>query len=657
MTDMPVPHTVVPAPRKPLRLWPGVAVAVLMVVIRFVLPAVAPRADFFGLEVPLLAVLGGLAGGLAIVVWWMFFSRAPWSERVIALGVMIVAIVATRPFTHESIQGGLMGRLFIVYAVPPTLGLAMVLWAVVTRRWPDGRRRVSMVAAILLGCGVWTLVRTNGLLGGVPDLAWRWTPTAEQRLLAQPFDSPEPQLAQGSAASPEPRPAQGTTPDSAPSTAPPAAAATPAVAKRGVAPKPDATTAGPPSSSAVDKSVARSDKPAAASVRANWNGFRGPARDGIIPGVRIVTDWAASPPVQLWRRPIGPGWSSFAVHGDLIYTQEQRGEHEMVSCYKLSTGEPVWMHRDPARFYESNGGAGPRGTPSVHSGRVYTAGATGIVNALDAGTGAVLWSRNGAADTGVDIPGWGFTSSPLVVDDLVIVAFSGRLVAYDAASGNPRWLGPTGGAGYSSPHLLTIDGVPQVLLLRGSRTISVSPADGTLLWDHTWQPGASIVQPAVTGDGDVLINAADAMGGQGIRRLAVARQSSGWTVEERWTSRALKPYFNDFVVHEGHAYGFDGSILSSIDLADGTRKWKGGRYGQGQMILFPDQDLLLVLSEEGELALVSATPDKFTEIARFKALEGKTWNHPVLVGDVLLVRNGEEMAAFRLAALRKGGGS
>ena len=134
-----------------------------------------------------------------------------------------------------------------------------------------------------------------------------------------------------------------------------------------------------------------------------------------------------------------------------------------------------------------------------------------------------------------------------------------------------------------------------------------------------------------------------------MRRIAVAHGSGRWTTEERWDSSGLNPYFSDFVVHEGHAFGFAGSSLACIDLKDGERKWKGGRYGNGQLVLLPDQDLLLVLSEEGELALVRATPDQFTEVARFKAIEGKTWNHPVLVGDVLLARNGQEMAAFRLS--------
>jgi outer membrane protein assembly factor BamB len=350
----------------------------------------------------------------------------------------------------------------------------------------------------------------------------------------------------------------------------------------------------------------------------------------------------------VWRRPIGPGWSSFAVSGDLFFTQEQRGEEEIVACYRLATGEPVWRHRDGVRFWESNGGAGPRATPTLSHGRVYALGATGILNALDAGTGAVAWSRNVATDTGTEIPTWGFAGSPLVVDDLVIVAAAGTLAAYDIATGQPRWSGPARGGSYSSPHRLTIGGEAQILLQSDAGVSSVAPASGRLLWEYAW-PGAAIVQPALTAEGDVLAATGSATGGLGIRRLAVASGPGGWSVEERWTSSGLKPYFNDFVVHKGHAYGFDGSILACIDLKTGARVWKGGRYGYGQLLLLPDQDVLLVLAEEGELALVGATPDRFSELARFPALEGKTWNHPVLVGNVLLVRNGEEMAAFRLS--------
>jgi outer membrane protein assembly factor BamB len=228
----------------------------------------------------------------------------------------------------------------------------------------------------------------------------------------------------------------------------------------------------------------------------------------------------------------------------------------------------------------------------------------------------------------------------------VIVATSGILAAYDARTGTRRWVGPEGSEGYTSPQLATIDGVTQVLLMTGSGLSSVTPADGKLLWTHAWQ-GYPIVQPSLTPDGGILIAANER---SGTRRVAVSRGPGGWSAQESWTSNGLKPWFNDFVVHEGHAFGFDGTILACIDLATGTRKWKGGRYGGGQLVLLPDQDALLVISEEGELALVSATPDQFREIARVPAIEGKTWNHPVIAGTVLLVRNGQEMAAFRLAS-------
>ncbi len=389
--------------------------------------------------------------------------------------------------------------------------------------------------------------------------------------------------------------------------------------------------------------------PAAPARRAEWPGFRGPERDGVIRGVQIATDWAQSPPVQLWRRGVGPGWSSFAVSGNLIYTQEQRGGDEVVSCYRITTGEPVWRHRDATRFWESNAGAGPRGTPTLSNGRVYTFGGTGILNVLDAVSGAVLWSRNAASDVNAKTPMWGFSSSPLVVGDVVIVAAGGKLAAYDVATGAPRWTGGGGGFSYSSPHLATIDGVEQVVFMSGPGTTGIAPATGKVLWQYAWSGGA-IVQPGLTPEGDLLLNTVSMNGGVGLRRVSVAHESGGWTTSERWTSNGLKPYFNDFVVHNGHAYGFDGNILSCINLEDGTRKWKGGRYGAGQLLLLADQDLLLVLAEEGDLALVKAAPDQFTEVARFpQALEGKTWNHPVVVRDVLLVRNDHEMAAFRLS--------
>ena len=598
--------------RKPIRLWPGVAAAVLLVLVGYVVPIVAPRYAGLGM-------IGAAICALIVILWWVLFSRARWYERVGALALIIAAAFAEKYIVHASIAGGAMGNLSYVLAIP-TLSVALVAWAAVSRRLAPGARGLAAVVAILLGCLPWMLVRTGGMnADGRSDLHLRWTPTPEQRLLAQ-ADEPK-SLAPAPVAAETSKPAIVASPEDKAAKEP----AAPAAARIEPAP------------------------PAAPARRAEWPGFRGPDRDDVIHGVQIATDWSQSPPVQIWRRPIGPGWSSFAVSGNLIYTQEQRGGDEVVSCYRLSTGEPVWRHRDATRFWESNAGAGPRGTPTLSNGRVYTLGATGILNVLDAGNGAVVWSRNAGSDTGKKVPGWGFASSPLVVDDLVIVATGGRLVACDLATGDPRWLCPSGGGSYSSPHLATVDGVKQVLFISGPGTTSVEPATGRVLWEHSW-PGGAIVQPALTEDGGVLVNNISMNGGVGIRRLEIAHNGGGWTAAARWTSTGLKPYFNDFVVHKGHAFGFDGNILSCIDLQDGTRKWKGGRYGNGQLVLLADQDLLLVLSEEGELALVSAIPDQFTEVAApVPAIEGKTWNHPVVVRDVLLVRNDHEMAAFRLS--------
>ncbi len=611
-------------PRDPLRLWPGVVAAILLCVLRYGVPPIFPDAFIVGF-------LGAVVCAFAILVWWVFFSRAPWLDRIGALVVIVGAFFLTKPFLHKSIAGGMMGMMYPIYALPPVLAPMLVAWAALTRGFSDGVRRVTMVAAIFLACGVWVLFRTDGIIGSGSQVTWRWTKTAEERLLAKGEETPvatvnEPLTPKADVNLPVVKPS----------------AAAPTNVDDRLPSKMNAESVTTPLPSPL-----RAREP-------EWPGFRGPNRDSAIDGVRINTDWTTSPPVQMWRRQIGPGWSSFAVSGDVLYTQEQRGEYEEVAAYRVSTGQPIWRHRDQVRFWESNGGAGPRATPTIHGNRVFTFGATGIVNALNADTGARLWSHNVMADAEKTVPMWGFASSPLVVNDEVVIAASGRLVAYDAATGKRRWLGPPRPGSYSSPHLFTADGVQQILLLSAAGVTSVSPEDGAVLWEQEWDGGGTtIVQPAVTGDGDILINGIASTGGLGVRRLNVTHGSKGWNVIERWTSAGLKPYFNDFVVHKGHAFGFDGNILSCIDLSDGHRKWKGGRYGNGQLVLLADQDLLLVLSEEGELALVKATPDQFTELARFKAIEGKTWNHPVLVHDTLLVRNGEEMAAFKIVLERR----
>lgn len=528
---------------------------------------------------------GPIVGILLFFLWWCFASRAPRLDRVLGFLLPLLAFAAAFALADRSAKMAVF-----VYGIP-IFCLAFVVAAYLTRQWPHQRRRLALVAVTLVAAGVWTLLRSEGVDGAMgTELAWRWQATAEERLLASGMDG--------------------------------------------------------------DLTASRAGTRAEVEA-AEWPGFRGAARDGLITGLRVATDWSVSPPEEIWRRPVGPGWGSFAVAGDRLYTQEQRGEDELVTAYRASTGEPIWMHRDPVRFWEALAGAGPRATPTLADGRVYTFGATGILNVLEASDGARVWSRDVAAETGAPTPEWGFSSSPLVIDGLVIVfggAADGKAVAaYDAATGEPRWFAPAGPRSYSSLHPASLAGIQQLILLTNAGASGLSPADGTVLWEHVWQVpqgGTRIVQPAFAGGGGVLIGTGF---GQGVRRIAVEYGSDGWQIEERWTSRGLKPYYNDFVVNRSHVYGFDGRILACLDLETGERAWKGGRYGNGQLVLLNDQDLLLVLSERGEVALVAARPDGwFSELARMPAIEGKTWNHPVIADGVLYVRNGEEMAAFRL---------
>lgn len=450
------------------------------------------------------------------------------------------------------------------------------------------RRTWFALLAALLCFGFWTTVRTDAIWGNFRTArSWRWEPTTEEQFLRSiATRSPQPGLR-----------------------------------------------------AAADVPLAEPE----------WPAFRGPHRDGVQPGVVLDEDWQAHPPKQRWRTRVGPGWSSFSVAGDRLFTQEQRGENEAIVCYQASSGQELWSHTYPSRFWETVGGAGPRATPTLHGGNLYALGAAGLLHRLDAATGRPVWQRDITKDAGRQPPEWGFASSPLVTNGVAIVHAGGSgdrgVLAYDVETGDLRWSSPAGDHGYSSAQLSTIGGTPCVLMLTNKGLTCIEPATGRLLGKHDWEFGGyRVLQPLVLDDSSVLL--ATSMG-TGTKRISVSKEGEALTMREQWLSR-MSPTFNDFVAHDGYLYGFDNNIFACIDLADGARKWKQGRYGNGQVLLLPDGDQLLVLSEGGEIVLLRATPEEWIEVARQQVLEGRTWNHPVLVGDRLYVRNGEEAACFEM---------
>jgi outer membrane protein assembly factor BamB len=570
----------VPAARR-LRLWPGVVIVALeLLALR--LPG------WLGLD-PLVQFMtmmwGPIAAALALAVWWLFASRLRWADRLLGVALFAAFGGAALALLHPTFPG--LG--LIIYGLP-TVSMAMVAWLVVSffLSWPI--RRVGLVVVLLAAWGYFPLLRLEGLTGSfAPQTHWRWTPTAEDKLLAEL-----------------------------------------AARKPADAPILGALTLQP----------------------GDWPAFRGPDRDGRLTGVRLATDWGQHPPREVWRHRIGPGWSSFAVVAGRLYTQEQRGDDEAVVCYDAASGAEVWAHRDATRFTETVAGAGPRATPTFHDGKLYALGANGHLNCLDPATGAVLWMRDLAHDSGAKVPQWGFSSSPLVAAGVVLVFAGGpdgkSVLGYHAASGEPAWSAGEGQLSYSSPHLAHLGGVEQALMATDAGLTSLDPASGTVLWKHAWEAKgmARIVQPALVGDTDVLIGTGMSFG---TRRISVRRDGDGWAAaREVWTKTAIKPYFNDLVVNQGHLYGFDDNFFTCVRLEDGKGRWRARGYGNGQVLLLADQGVLLVLSEEGEVALVAANPERHEELGKFKALEGKTWNHPVIAHGKLYVRNGAEVACFEL---------
>ena len=574
-----------PAPLPALRIWPAILLIALMVVTR-ALPKILNLREPKVFTVSFLGPV--VCGILLLLAWWAASSRASWKDRLNGVGGVIVLAVGAGYLVDRS----MLPISFIMHVVPwgvAAFGIGVMFGSLASFRRPVW---IGLLASALV-FGFWTSVRSNGVDGDFQvERSWRWEPTAEERFLED-------------------------------------------LASR--------ATTQPTTEMAADADVS-------AVLASQWPGFRGPHRDNVVPSVVLATDWSSQPPRELWRHPIGPGWSSFAVAGNRLYTQEQRGEDEAVTCYDADTGDEIWAFEYPSRFWESIAGAGPRATPTLQNGMLFAMGAEGILVRLDPITGEEVWRRDIRTDADRKPPMWGFSSSPLVVDSCVMVHAGGDegrgVLAYDVESGDLIWTAESGDHTYSSPQLAEFFGRTYALVVANDGLSALDPADGTVAWTHPWEyEGYRVVQPLVFDATSILIGTGME---DGTRRIDVTVNGDQCDTTERWTSRSMKPNYNDYVAHDGFLYGFDHNIFACVDLETGERQWKKGRYGNGQVLLLPDAGQLLVISEKGELVLLKTNPEKLEVLARHQVLDGKTWNHPVLVGDRVYVRNAEEAAAYQM---------
>jgi outer membrane protein assembly factor BamB len=420
-------------------------------------------------------------------------------------------------------------------------------------------------------------------------------------------------------------------------------------------PAPAAPEAPSPSANSVPADIAKPDLPTPAAATNTlrgstyWTDFRGPVRDGHYRQQPIRTDWPADGLKPMWKEPVGGGYASLVIANGRAFTIEQRGPKEVVAAYDVMTGRELWTNAWTAAFREMMGGDGPRATPTWADGRVYALGAQGEFRVLEDNSGRTIWRTNILEDAGARNLQWGMSASPLIVNNTVVVLPGGpngqSIVAYDRATGKRAWSAQGDQQAYSSPMLATLAGVQQILVFSASRLMGLT-TDGTkVLWEYPWKTQFDInaAQPLLVADNRLFLSSGY---GTGAAVVEIDNRGEAMSVREVWRSNRMKNQFTSSVLHDGYVYGLDENILACIDAGTGDLKWKGGRYGYGQVLLASGH--LIVLTEDGNLALVRATPERHDERVRFPAIEGKTWNHPAISDRVLLVRNLAEMAAFDL---------
>ncbi len=566
---------------KPLRLWPALILAAIIVLCRYAprfIEGASSQYWFVPIFFPMLA-------SALMLIWWLAGSRATGHEKLMGFFGVIVVVAVIVLLSHPSMRGLITSYL--------TLPLGMVgfgLGAYFNRNKQPKQRVSGILLWTLLAMVGTLLIRSQGVTGDYTfDFQTRWSSAPGGGSWAANKASPANAASTGAA---------------------------------------------------ID----------AALTTAEWPGFRGADRMGHTKTPKLATDWKSNPPKLLWKKPVGAGWSSFAVAGNFAFTQEQRGANEVVACYDLTTGNEVWTQQREARFDDPMGGPGPRATPTLAEGAVFTASASGMLQRLKAGTGEVVWQQDFKKLAGREPLMWGYASSPLVTNSLVIIFAGGAgdkgLMAFDTATGQPRWSVACGPESYSSPQLSKVLGEDTLLFLSNDGLLLLDPATGKMRLNYEWKfQGYRALQPTVIGDDIVLLPTPMS---EGTRAIRISKKGDQLAAEELWTSKQMKTDFTELIAHKGYLYGIDGSMFSCIDLKTSTRIWKDGRYGKGEAVLIESSDQILIAAEDGRVVLLQADPTSQKELTSFKALSGKTWNHPVVIGDKLLVRNATEAACYAL---------
>ena len=386
--------------------------------------------------------------------------------------------------------------------------------------------------------------------------------------------------------------------------------------------------------------------PRATVASTDWPQWRGPNRDGVSDH-QAAAHWPATGLPLLWKVPGGPGHSSLAVVHGRVYTLIQDGDDEAALCLDAETGKELWRQRWPTKF-TSYGGVGPRSTPAVVDGRVYAVGAGGLFQCLDAASGQVLWRHDLLREFAVANQEHGVSFSPLVEGDLVFAipgGAGGSVAAFDRRDGRLLWKAADDPAGYSSPVTATIAGKRQLVVLTGVAVKGFALPDGKLLWSHPWptKEGTNAATPIVVGDYVFVSSSYN----KGCALLEIAPDGpDALAARPVYEHNRMRNHFSTCVLLDDHLIGFDETFLVCMELRTGKVQWKQRGFNKGSVLLAGGK--LIVLGDNGVLALVEPNPEKYQELARCTISNTICWALPALAGGRLFVRDQESIMCFDL---------